>query len=67
MATTITVTITATIASPGVNANDPATVQTLVQNVANFIMMDGQPVNGGTIVSNLNNVATSTVFTIASS
>ena len=67
MATTITVTITATIASPGVSANDPATVQTLVQNVANFIMLNGPLVNGGTIVSNLNNVATSTVFTIASS
>lgn len=67
MATTITVTITSTIASPGLNANDPATVQRLVEQVANFIERDGQPVNGATITGNLNNVGVSTTFTISSS
>ena len=68
MATAITVTITATAGTTnGLNANDPATVQRIVEQVANFIELDGQPVNGATITSNLNNVAVSTTFTIASS
>ena len=67
MATTITVTITTTLASPGLSANDPSVVGTLVEQAANYIMMDGQPVNGGTVTGNLNNVATSQVIAIASS
>ena len=67
MATTITVTITTTLASPGLSANDPSVVSTLVEQAANFIQMDSQPVNGGTVTGNLNNVATSSVITIASS
>jgi len=67
MATSIIVTITSTIDSPGLNANDPATVQNLVEQVANYIELDGAPVSGATITSNLNNVDVSTTFTIASS
>ena len=67
MATTITVTITTTIASPGLSASDPSVVSTLVEQAANFIQMDGQPVNGGTVTGNLNTVATSQTIAITSS
>lgn len=69
MASTITVTITVTNLGTDIgplNPNDPATVSTLVSQVANNIQLEGLPVTGATFIGNLNEQDISTTYTIAS-
>ncbi len=69
MASTITVTITVTNLGTDIgplNQNDPATVSTLVSQVANNIQLEGLPVTGYTFVGNLDEQNISTTYTIAS-
>ncbi len=69
MASTITVTITVTNLGTDIgplNPNDPATVSTLVSQVANNIQLKGLPVTGDAFVGNLDEQDISTTYTIAS-
>ncbi len=63
---TLTVTIAAVAAS--VNANDPATVSRIVEDVANAINLGGLPVSGsGSATVNLNNISTAVTWTVVQS
>jgi hypothetical protein len=63
---TLTVTIAAVASS--VNANDPALISRIVEDVANSVALDGVPVAGsGTLTIDLNNISHAISYTIVKS